>query len=213
MKKIDPPIIRFFLFGLLGVLAVIVAVFGFRGQNFTRPPYEIFPDMKRQPHVKSQSPSVFFPDGRGDRLPVTGTVPQEMAADQPYLSSGRIGDRWGTGIPVPVTAQLLERGRERFTINCKVCHGGTGAGNGIAKVYGMATVASLHQDRLRTMPDGEIFNTITYGRNTMGGYPHLKPEDRWAIVAYVRALQLSQHATPDDIPEVLRGNLPPAPAP
>jgi mono/diheme cytochrome c family protein len=125
-----------------------------------------------------------------------------------YLNSGRFGDRWGTGIPLPVTAELLQRGQERYTIFCGVCHGASGAGNGVAGQYGLVAIASLHQDRLRNMADGEIYNTITHGKNTMLGYGASIPlDDRWAIVAYVRALQLSQNATLNDVPSDERSKL------
>jgi mono/diheme cytochrome c family protein len=112
-----------------------------------------------------------------------------------------MGDRWGTGIPIPVTPQLMERGRQRFTINCAVCHGATAAGNGITKEYGLATVVSLQDERIRKMADGEIFNTITHGKNTMLAYgPNVPVADRWAIICYLRALQRSQNGMAADVP-------------
>ncbi len=90
----------------------------------------------------------------------------------------------------------MERGRQRFTITCAMCHGATAAGNGITKQYGLATVVTLQDDRIRKMADGEIFNTITNGKNTMMAYgPNLTVADRWAIIAYLRALQRSQNAS------------------
>jgi mono/diheme cytochrome c family protein len=110
---------------------------------------------------------------------------------------------------MPADEALLARGQERFKIFCSVCHGDTGAGNGMAYKFGLATVVSLHQDRLRTMADGEIYNTITHGKNTMLGYGDKIPvPDRWAIVAYLRALQLSQGgATLADVPPAERSKL------
>jgi mono/diheme cytochrome c family protein len=218
--------LRFFfiLFALLVILVVSMA--GFRGQKSTKPPIEVFPDMDHQPKVKAQVPSAFFADGRGDREPVPGTVPMGYAiplhkpvdgsvgeAEGPYaqvyfssgpvyLDTGKMDDQWGTGMPFEITPELMERGRERFTITCSLCHGATGAGNGIASKYGLATVANLHQERIRAMADGEIFNTITNGKNTMLGYgDRIQVQDRWAIIAYLRALQRSQGgATIDDVP-------------
>lgn len=210
-------------FIVLGLsLVMLVAITGIRGQKGQKPPIEIFPDMDHQPKVKSQVPLGFFADARGDRLPVPGTVPlgyaMPLSKEDPspdegkytgvrfangtdYADTGRFGDHWGTGIPLPATAELMQRGGERYAIFCAVCHGASGAGNGVAGQYGMAAIASYHQDRLRTMSDGEIFNTITHGRNTMLGYGGKIPvDDRWAIVAYVRALQLSQHADLADVP-------------
>jgi mono/diheme cytochrome c family protein len=109
---------------------------------------------------------------------------------------------YGDGIPVEVTAELLDRGQERFNINCAVCHGRTAEGKGVVQQIGAwATVANLQDDRIRQQPDGQIFNTITHGKNTMGSYgPNIAIEDRWAIVAYVRALQKSQHTALADLP-------------
>lgn len=124
-----------------------------------------------------------------------------FSAGTDYYNTGKMGTNWGTGIPVPVTAELMRRGQQRFNINCSVCHGLTAAGNGIAKQYGLNTVVTLQDDRIRSMSDGEIFNTITNGKNTMMSYGGNVPVvDRWAIIAYVRALQRSQNAAAADVP-------------
>lgn len=214
--------LRYFFIALGLSLVMLVAIAGFRGQKSGKPPIEIFPDMDHQPKVKSQVPSGFFADNRGNRPPVAGTVPMgyemPLSKENPfpdegkyrtvrfssgpdYLDTGRFGDQWGTGIPLPVTAELMHRGKERYTIFCGVCHGASGAGNGVAGQYGLVAIASFHQDRLRDMADGEIYNTIVHGKNTMLGYgANIPVDDRWAIVAYVRALQLSQQATLDAVP-------------
>ncbi|MFZ4482720.1 MAG: c-type cytochrome [Chthoniobacterales bacterium] len=214
--------LRTFFIALAFGLVLLVAVAGFRGQKGGKPPIEIFPDMDHQPKVKSQVPSAFFADNRGNRPPVAGTVPMgyemplskenpfpdegkyrtvRFATGTDYLNTGRFGDQWGTGIPLPVTAELMQRGHDRYTIYCAVCHGASGGGNGVAGQYGLVAIASYHQDRLRIMADGEIYNTIVHGKNTMLGYgANIALEDRWAIVAYVRALQLSQQATLADVP-------------
>jgi mono/diheme cytochrome c family protein len=108
-----------------------------------------------------------------------------------------------------VTPEVIAHGQERFNISCKVCHGATGAGNGIAGKYGLVAIANLHQQRIRDMADGEIFNTITHGKNTMMGYgDRIQVQDRWAIVAYIRALQKSQGgATINDVPATERAKL------
>ncbi|MFM8684600.1 MAG: cytochrome c, partial [Chthoniobacterales bacterium] len=168
--------LRYFFIGLGLFLVGLFAVAGFRGQKSKEPPIEIFPDMDHQPKVKSQVPSQFFSDNRGNRLPVAGTVPigyeAPQSKDNPfpdegkynavrfssgtdYLNTGRFGDRWGTGIPLPVTAELMQRGKERYQIFCAVCHGASGGGNGVAGQYGLVAIASYHQDRLRQMSDGE----------------------------------------------------------
>ncbi|MBJ7257947.1 MAG: cytochrome c [Chthoniobacterales bacterium] len=214
--------LRYFFIVLGFFLAGLLAVAGFRGQKSKEPPIEIFPDMDHQPKVKAQVPSKFFADNRGNRLPVLGTVPigyeaphskadpfpdegkyrsVRFSAGTDYFNTGRFGNQWGTGLPLPVTAELMQRGKERYQIYCAVCHGASGGGNGVAGQYGLVAIASYHQDRLRIMADGEIYNTITHGKNTMLGYgANIPVDDRWAIVAYVRALQLAQTATLDDVP-------------
>ncbi len=227
--------LRYFFIGLGLFLVGLFAVAGFRGQKSGKPPIEIFPDMDHQPKVKAQVPSSFFSDNRGNRLPVAGTVPIGYEAprskDNPfpdegkyngvrftagtdYLNTGRFGDQWGTGIPLPVTAELMQRGKERYQIFCAVCHGASGGGNGVAGQYGLVAIASYHQDRLREMADGEIYNTIVHGKNTMLGYGDRIPlNDRWAIVAYIRALQLAQTATINDVPAGERAKLEALPQP
>jgi mono/diheme cytochrome c family protein len=215
------------------LVVLVVSVAGFRGQKSTKPPFELFPDMDRQPKVKAQVPSNFYADGRGNREPIAGTVPLGYAMPQhksvdgstgasespykrvkfssgvSYFDTGRFGNQWGTGMPIEVTPEVISRGQERFTISCKVCHGATGAGNGIAGKYGLVAIANLHQQRIRDMADGEIFNTITHGKNTMMGYgDRIQVQDRWAIVAYIRALQKSQGgATINDVPATERAKL------
>jgi mono/diheme cytochrome c family protein len=223
----------FLLLSLLFTIALI-AVFGFRGQKSTGPPLEVFPDMVRQMKVRAQAPLAFFADGRGARPPVPGTIPigYEMpkpetiatpatavavpqthprlgfSAGTSYYDTGKMGDRWGTGLPIEVTPALMERGRQRFNITCAMCHGATAAGNGITKQYGLATVVTLQDERLRKMADGEIFNTITNGKNTMMAYgPNITVADRWAIIAYLRALQRSQNAGIADVSEQHRAEL------
>jgi mono/diheme cytochrome c family protein len=145
---------------------------------------------------------------------MTGDAPEEahmriaFSGGTDYFNTGKMGDQWGTGLPLPVTRELMERGQQRFNITCAMCHGGAAGGNGITKQYGLATVVSLQDDRLRKMSDGEIFNTITNGKNTMMAYgPNIVVTDRWAIIAYLRALQRSQHATSADVPEDRRAEM------
>ena len=186
---------------IFGSLALaIVAIAGFRGDFTKNTPIEIFPDMDRQPKYKSQTPSPFLPEGRVDRVPPYGSIPFHIQTDQPYLITGKMGSMWGTGIPVTVDEKLLARGQERYQINCQVCHGASGAGNGITSQYGLVGAASYHADKYRTMADGEIFNTITHGKGQMGPYHHIEVKDRWAIIAYIRALQLSQNAPSNLLP-------------
>ena len=224
-------------FILISLLLTITAIafLGFRGKKSAEPPFELFPDMVRQPKVRAQAPLDFFADRRGSRPPIEGTVPigyempqaQTMAtpaAGVPggetrgdvafskgtdYYNTGKMApDRWGTGMPVEVTPALMKRGQERFNITCAMCHGATGAGNGITKQFGLATVVTLLDDRIRGMSDGEIFNTITHGKNTMMAYGStITVPDRWAIIAYLRALQRSQNALVADVPQNERAAL------
>jgi mono/diheme cytochrome c family protein len=139
-----------------------------------------------------------------------------FSAGTDYYNTGKMGNQWGTGIPLEMTSELMERGQQRFNITCAMCHGASAAGNGITKQYGLATVVTLQDDRIRKMSDGEIFNTITNGKNTMMAYgPNIIVPDRWAIIAYLRALQRSQNATIADVPEERRAELdkPASPSP
>jgi mono/diheme cytochrome c family protein len=220
----------FFLIFILAVIAV-VSLAGFRGVHSAKAPLEIFVDMVRNPRYDAQHESDFYADTRAARRPVQGTVPlgydvpnaflstggnnnkldQEPAgfSDAPdYFNSGRIGEMYGDGIPLKVDRALLERGRERFNINCAVCHGPVGLGNGITSQYGLVGIANFHDARIKTMPDGQIFNTITLGNKTMGAYgSNITVEDRWAIIAYIRALERSQAAKLDDVPADQRAQL------
>lgn len=182
--------LRYFFLSFILITGVVVALAGFRGQKSGQPPIQIFPDMKVQPKYVAQHESDFFADGRAARPPVPGTVPQGYTlpgayyttganndrraknaagfSDVPdYFNTGKMGEAYGDGLPVEVTPQLLERGKQRFDINCAPCHGAAGYGDGIVTQYRLVGVANFHQERLRTMPDGQLFNTITNGKNTM----------------------------------------------
>jgi hypothetical protein len=212
---------RYFLaiFALIVVTGILVA--GRRGDISRKPPIEVFPDMDRQLKLRPQTPNGFFASGLSSQLPPDGTVPQTKPmhiADEsvfPYqdapVNTGRVtgSTNFVELNPLPVTAKLLARGQERFTIYCSPCHGAQGDGNGITKKIGaMAIVANLHDKRIVELPDGEIFNTVSYGKNNMQGYAAQIPvEDRWAIIAYLRALQLSQLGSEGDLPTELRAKL------
>src|SRR5436190_10032339 len=197
---------RYFLiiFGLCVVATM--GVLGKRGSHFRKPSLYIFPDMERQLKLRPQKENGFFTNGLSSQLPVAGTVarstPLQTAnggAVYPFedspVNSGRISGttNYVENNPLPITAELLERGRQRFTINCSPCHGAIGDGNGITKKIGaMAVVGNLHDKRMVEMPDGEIFYVISNGRSLMQSYgANIEARDRWAIVAYVRALQLA----------------------
>jgi mono/diheme cytochrome c family protein len=195
----------------VGVAVVCIA--GFRGEVLRKPPLEIFADMNRQPKLRPQRPFDFMPNGVSSQLPPPGTVARSLPIktvdgavysyeDSP-VTTGRITGTTNfiENNPLPVDGAFIARGQDRFNIYCSPCHGKLGDGNGITKKIGdMPAVANLHDARIVMMTDGEIFNTITYGKSTMGAYgPLVPPQDRWAIVAYLRALQLSQLGSKDDL--------------
>lgn len=204
---------RYFLLILFLSCAAVVSVLGFRGEKSTRPPLELFPDMDRQPKLRPQTTADFFADGMSSRLPVEGTVARGSAYEISPMNTGRLPGDPGTtnfvqNIPVPVTPRLLKRGQERYNIYCAPCHSVAGDGKGITGKYGMVGMANFHDPRLVQMTDGEIFDTITHGKNNMGGYAaNIDISDRWAVVAYVRALQRSRLAEINDVPSEQRGAL------
>ena len=192
----------------LFVCVLAVSILGFRGTTFTAPPIDLFPDwafpgMEVQPKHRPQAASDFFADGRSDRTPAARTVARGMLRDDDHLHLGKAADgSFAAKLPAAVAVDfaLLERGRDRYQVFCAPCHGSLGDGNGMTKRYGMGATPTFHDPRLRTMPDGEIFNTITNGKNTMMPYADkLSPEDRWAVVAFVRALQRAQQGTVADV--------------
>jgi mono/diheme cytochrome c family protein len=212
-------IIYFFL------VFLAVTVLGFRGCKTTNTPLEIFPDMDRQMRFSEQGKSNFFDDGRMDRQPVPGTVPtvtSEQAVfphlvpdnrfrEDDYLVTGKLPDgAFGDGLPVEVTYENMQTGQELYAIYCAICHGDSGNGRGVIaqERYGYPTIASLLQARLMELPDGDIYNTIVNGKNTMGPYgAKIRVEDRWKVVMYVRALQRAASATVDDVPAENKGEL------
>jgi mono/diheme cytochrome c family protein len=193
------------------LVVLVVGLMGFRGSISTRPPLEVFPDMDRQPYYKPQSRSAFFADGRTDRPIPAGVVARgRLRLDSAYYEGREADGQWVRGLPerVAVTHAFMERGRERYDIYCTVCHGALGDGRGIVTQYGWGGPVSLHSDVFRDMAEGEIYNTITHGKNTMFGYgDKLEPEDRWAVVAYVRALQRAQRGRVEDVPASNRKDL------
>ena len=167
-------------------------------------------DMHDQPKAKPQSKSGFFADGRTGRPAVEGTVARGQLREDDHLYRGRTADgAFATTFPFRVDATVLQRGRERYEIFCTPCHGRTGLGNGMVIQRGFAVpAASHHIDRLRDAPVGYWFDVITNGFGAMYGYAAQVPvHDRWAIIAYVRALQFSHHATLEDVPEAERDAL------
>jgi mono/diheme cytochrome c family protein len=167
--------------------------------------------MHVQPRQNPLSRSDFYTDQRSERPPVEGTVARGQLHEDTYFYTGKIGNNPGDVMPFPVTKEVLARGRERFNIFCAPCHSRVGDGNGFVPSRGFARKPpSFHIVRLQKAPAGYFFDVITEGFGTMPDYAsQIPPQDRWDIVAYVRALQLSQNATKADVPE--GQNIPSAP--
>ncbi|MBE0545679.1 MAG: cytochrome c [Verrucomicrobia bacterium] len=212
---------RYFLliFGVLVVLVVLIA--GRRGDLTRNRPIQIFPDMKRQLKLRPQTANSFFANGLSSQLPPPGTIarsePLNVGGQAVYpfedlpVNTGRVPGttNFVEVNPLPVTAQLLNRGQQRYEIYCTPCHGATGEGKGITqKIGAMAVVANLHDKRIVELPDGDLFNTISHGKNLMGAYgAQIAVEDRWAVVAYLRALQLSRLGAVEDLSPEVRATL------
>jgi mono/diheme cytochrome c family protein len=202
---------RYAYYAIALLVIAVVSIAGFRGCTSSRTPIEIFDDMKRQPKYKAQSSSSFFADGRADRPVPPNTVARgELQADDHRYRGRNADGSFVRGFPgsLPLTNELMARGEQNFTIYCAPCHGALGDGMGITKAYGMSATPTYHDDRLRQMPEGEIFNTITNGKNSMMPYgDKLAADDRWAVIAYLRALQRSQNGRIADVPASARAQL------
>lgn len=193
-------------------LAVILRA---RNTMSSKPRIHIIQDMDNQQKFKTQARNRLFADRRAMRRPATGTVARgELNGDDAYYR-GMVGEDWIETLPIPVTMQLMERGRERFDVFCAPCHGLAGAGDGMVAKRAeelqegtWTPPASFHSELVRGRTDGHLFNTITNGIRNMPAYaPQIPVEDRWAIVAYIRALQRSQGAPLEDVPADLRAQL------
>src|SRR5882672_90473 len=199
------------VFGVTVIAVMVVA--GKRGDMTRRPPIELFPDMDRQPKLRPQAANSFFQDGLSSQQPIAGTVARGSPWQDSPENTGRIPGttNFVATIPVPVTQQLLARGQQRFNIICSPCHGTQGDGKGITTKFGMVVIADLHDGQTRKVPqqpDGELFNTISNGKSLMQGYAaNVTIADRWAIIAYVRALQRSHLGLMDDVPAAERANV------
>lgn len=216
---------RYFWLPFVLLCVAVVSFAGFRGDKSRKPPIEVFADMDRQPKLRPQERNAFFASGVSSQLPVEGTVergePMVIAGREihPFednaLNTGRVSGKtnYVDNLPIPVSANLLQRGRDRFDIYCAVCHGKLGDGQGVVGKLGIAGVANLHMEPLVKMQDGYLYHVVTHGAKPMPdgtmrmpGYgAALDIRDRWAVVAYIRALQRSRLAVMDDVPESQRG--------
>jgi mono/diheme cytochrome c family protein len=193
--------------------AAAFGILGLQGKMSRKPPFELFPDMDRQAKLRPQEPNHFFANGVSSQLPVAGTIargePIQTTDGAVYgFEDSPVNTGFVTGTtnfvelnPLPITVEVIQRGHERFDIYCAPCHGKLGDGNGITKKIGaMPAVANLHDKRIVEMTDGEIFNTVTHGKGLMGAAGPLMPtQDRWAAIAYLRALQLSWLGSTNDL--------------
>jgi mono/diheme cytochrome c family protein len=165
-------------------------------------------DMHDQPKYVPLRQSTFFNDARSARPVVEGTVARGQLRDDELLYTGKVEGEDATLFPMRVDATLMARGQQRFNIYCAPCHGRTGQGDGMVVRRGYRRPPSMHQDRLRNAPVGHFFDVMTNGFGAMPDYAsQIRAEDRWAITAYIRALQLSEHATMADVPPADRSRI------
>ena len=165
-------------------------------------------DMHVQPKYLPEKPTNFFGDGRSERPQVPGTVAHGQLHTDELMYSGTINGEPANVFPFPITAADLARGQQRYNIYCSPCHGYDGSGRGVIVLRGFQQPPSYHIDRLRNAPVGHFFEVMTNGFGNMYSYAsRVSPPDRWRIAAYIRALQLSEHATVNDVPTDQRDSL------
>lgn len=214
---------RIFLALYVFTVVAAVSILGFRGSISTKPPLEVFPDMDRQARYKPQAENEFFADGRNDRPVPANTVArgnyfnqaevfsagfEDQALGDTVLNDGKDGaGNFVKTLPLEVSHALMAEGKAKYDIFCTVCHGAAGDGNGVTKPYGVLA-ASYHDDRLRSVEDGYIFDVIKNGKGLMLPLnDRISPEESWAIVLYVRALQRSQNADANELSAAQRTEL------
>jgi len=210
---------RYVLTGIAMMVFLVVSLAGFRGDISRKPPLEVFPDMDRQPKLRPMEPNSFFKNGMSSQPLVKGTIARSEAIDlgaggkvYPFekdhvvVSGFESGTNTVAAIPIPVTSQLMARGRTKYNISCLPCHGGQGDGNGVVKHFGFGAIKDLHDPNVVKLNDGQLYRVVTVGnlegKGEMKGYANtLDVTDRWAVVAYVRALQLSRLGKEGEVPE------------
>jgi mono/diheme cytochrome c family protein len=170
-------------------------------------------DMHDSPSYDPLQESTFFADGRASRTLVANTIARGQLREDEHLYTGKVNGQLAVDFPMPVTAEVMARGQERFNVFCSPCHGRTGEGNGMIVQRGFRQPPSYHEERLVNAPAGHFFDVMTHGFGAMQDYSAQVPvADRWAIAAYIRALQYSRRATMDDVPADRRAELDAAPA-
>lgn len=195
----------------LPLLLVIVAALGLSSCSGVQrtPPMEVWDDMRRQEKFKPQEEAKLFEDHRASRRPVAGTVARGYLKAQDAFHTGMENGQYVGKLPVAVTTDLLNLGQTKFNTYCSPCHGKDGTGAGIVAVKWPTWVPSnLHEDKIKQTADGDLFNVISYGRRSMPAYRYqIVESDRWAIVAYLRALQRATSGKIEDVPQELRADL------
>jgi len=198
---------RFFYLIALLSLTVLPMLSGCRGQESRKPPIHLNPNMDFQPRYNPQSSNQFFEDGRDMRPLPEGTVAYGHLQTDSVMYFGSSGGVFAKN-PYKITLEFLERGQDRYAIYCTPCHDFAGTGKGIVTTRGLVPPPNFHDPAFLKIPDGQIYQAINKGVRTMQPYGSVIPlEDRWAIVAYIRALQRSQNATLADVPEDMRSKL------
>jgi mono/diheme cytochrome c family protein len=217
---------KYFFIAYAILAALFIGLMPTRGAKSPDAPFRLLPDMDEQDKLKPQKPDDFFADGQGSRLPVHGThalgfnpegaseiggIPEhEFGGGTGYYATGGIDGYYANGMPeeLKLTGEnvgaFLKRGEESYNVNCAICHGKSGDGQGITGQFGVPGIANLTMDTYgqATYPDGRLFEVITNGKGNMGSYKHNVPlRDRWAIIAYVRAMQFARKAPYDVVKE------------
>lgn len=212
MPRIVPPVVLM-LVSITFVPLLLIAKA--RSTTFDTPRIHWIPDMDHQFKYKTQSENGIYADSRAMRTPPEGTVARGMLQEDDHFYRGLVGGQFAEMLPMPITETLLARGEQRYEIFCAPCHGLDGEGRGMVALRAEALQepawvqpASFHTDLVRGRADGHLYNSITNGIRNMPAYgAQVPPADRWAIVAYVRALQRSRNARIDDVPAQVRPSL------
>ncbi len=188
-EGIENGMLKFNKFAAFGAMAATLVLAGCRQ------------DMQDQPKFFPQRGTDFYADGRSVRPQVENTVARGQLHEDSYFATGLVNGKEGDGLPFPATMAVLQRGQERYNVYCTPCHSRVGNGIGMIVQRGYVKAGSFHSARLEAAPLGHFFQVISNGYGAMPDYAsQITPEDRWAIVAYIKALQLSQNATQTDVP-------------